>query len=173
MTDPLANPSRRAFLLGADPMLPTPQRPPWSLAEILFVAACDGCGACIADCPEGILAADPRAMPVVDFSRGAGACTFCGICADVCKAGAFQQAETRASPWTWRATIADACLAAHGIMCQSCKDACSDSAIHFAYRAGRVAQPVIDPARCTGCGACQAPCPAAAISFRREERADA
>lgn len=115
-------------------------------------------------------------MPVVDFAHGqmepgGGACTFCGRCADACSTGALLASEARATsaPWSFAATISDACLARQGIMCQSCKDACGDGAIRFAYQSGRVAVPVIDLTGCTGCGACQAPCPAGAVSFQRME----
>jgi ferredoxin-type protein NapF len=177
MAGKFTHPSRRAFLLGAgrarpEPQQQAPQRPPWSLAESAFLDTCTGCGDCIAACPEGILVADARAMPMVDFSRGqtesGGACTFCGRCGDACTTGTLLTAEARRETTAWRfvAVIGDACLTRQAIMCQSCKDACGDGAIRFTYQSGRVAAPVIDPKKCTGCGACQAPCPARAVSFR-------
>ena len=167
--------SRRAFLFGAKPPRETKQRPPWSLIEPAFAAACTGCGACLDACPEEILVMGEDKRPAVDFRRGQQACTFCGACADVCPEPAFHARESRAAlpPWPWRALIGDACLTQQGIMCQSCKDACGDGAIRFAYGAARVAAPQIDLARCTGCGACAAPCPAEAISFQKLEAAGA
>jgi ferredoxin-type protein NapF len=58
-------------------------------------------------------------------------------------------------------------------MCQTCKDACGDGAIRFVYAAGRIPEPQVDLDRCTGCGACVAPCPAAAIEIHGHEAADA
>ena len=52
-------------------------RPPWALQEDLFVEACDGCGACVDDCPQHILHL-ARGLPQVDFLQGE--CTFCGDC---------------------------------------------------------------------------------------------
>lgn len=174
MAGEITHPSRRAFLMGAGRTRPAPHRPPWSLAERDFRETCTGCGDCIAACPERILVADTRAMPVVDFDHGqiepgGGACTFCGRCGDACRSGALLAPEARAAsvPWAFAAVVSDACLARQGIMCQSCKDACGDGAIRFAYLNGRVAVPVIDLGTCTGCGACQAPCPAGAVSFQR------
>lgn len=169
------NRSRRAFLFGARQMRATVQRPPWSLLEAAFVDACTGCGDCLAACPEAILVPDPDRLPVVDFSRGTGACTFCGACADACAASAFLAADRRdgQEPWYWRAAIGERCLTFNGIMCQSCKDACGDGAIAFVHVAGGVARPFLDVECCTGCGACQSPCPVQAISFTPMERADA
>lgn len=166
--------SRRGLLFGAKPSRPLPQRPPGALREDLFVEACTSCGACIADCPEHILVAEKNGRPLVDFSQGNGECTFCGACADACKVAAFLPAASRAEgpSWSWRAAIGDTCLTSRGIMCQSCKDACPHGAIRFAYAPGSVAQPVLETALCTGCGACYAPCPVAAISFHSTETAD-
>jgi ferredoxin-type protein NapF len=72
-----------------------------------------------------------------------------------------------------RVSIGAGCLTHDGVMCQTCKDACGDGAIRFVYGAGRVAQPLIDLDRCTGCGGCVAPCPVSAIEFHRTEVADA
>lgn len=173
MSGPGIEKSRRAFLFGAKPARDITQRPPWSLAEQAFAAACTGCGACIDACPEGILVSGPDKLPSVDFNKGQQVCTFCGACADVCPEPAFNDAAARVTqpPWSWRALIDDACLTRQGVMCQSCKDACGDGAIHFAYGASRVAAPQIDLSRCTGCGACAAPCPAGAITFQWLEAA--
>lgn len=159
--------SRRAFLFGAPVSRPRAMRPPWSLDERDFAAACTGCGDCLTACPESILILDANQVVAVDFTQGQNACTFCGACAEICTAPAFLAPEQRGmtASWTWRARVTDNCLTHEGVMCQSCKDACGDRAISFAYGVGRVAQPVIDLDLCTGCGACQAPCPAAAIAF--------
>lgn len=187
MEGPNPDLSRRSLLLGrgvarTGPKV-APRRPPWSLPEALFSAACTSCNACIAECPEGILTADGAGRPLVDFMRGTGACTFCGVCATACGSAAaaagippaFLADEMRAAtpPWRLRALVAETCLTCSGIMCQSCKDACDAGAIRFSYAAGRVARPMIDGEACTGCGACQAPCPAGAISFHARESADA
>ena len=162
--------SRRAFLFGAqaEPRVDAGLRPPWTLPDA-FMDACTGCGSCVPACPEGIVTLDEQSLAAVDFRRGSGLCSFCGACADVCPEPVFLALAFRAGtpPWTLRAEIGAGCLTHDGVMCQSCKDACGDSAIRFVYAAGRVAQPVIDLDRCTGCGACVGPCPASAIEIRR------
>jgi ferredoxin-type protein NapF len=168
--------SRRAFLFGAEPerLADTAFRPPWALREI-FADLCTGCGACVTACPEAIVVLDEKTRAVVDFRRGAGLCSFCGACAEVCPEPVFLPAATRAvtPPWSLRAAIGDACLTRDGVMCQTCKDACGDAAIRFVYGAGRIPQPVVALDRCTGCGACVAPCPANAIAIRPAEAVDA
>lgn len=70
--------------------------------------------------------------------------------------------EEHASP---HARVGDGCLARCGIVCQSCRDACPEGAIRFRPKLGRVAEPEVDLAACTGCGECVAPCPVAAIEI--------
>jgi ferredoxin-type protein NapF len=62
------------------------------------------------------------------------------------------------------AAIGAGCLARHGVVCQSCGDACPERAIRFRPMLGRVALPAVATDRCTGCGECVALCPVAAIT---------
>jgi len=139
-----------------------PQRPPWALAEDAFVDACSRCGACAPVCPTRIIVM-ARGYPEVDFKRGE--CTFCGACAAACRDGALSRAEAQTPPWEIKAHIADHCLARRGVECRVCGDPCAVEAIRFSPRLGGPPLPEVDAGSCTGCGACAAPCPAAAITI--------
>jgi ferredoxin-type protein NapF len=154
--------ARRAFLgmRSREGVAPAAIRPPWSSAQSI-ADHCTHCGDCIAACPERILVADRDGAPAVDFSQDG--CTFCGACADSCRAPVFDRAFS--PPWHLAVAISDRCLPRHGILCESCRDACGDGAIGFARAAGRMPVPTIELDRCTGCGACVSVCPQAAISL--------
>jgi ferredoxin-type protein NapF len=153
------DPGRRAFLGMRRQRASAAVRPPWTSAE-LIAERCTHCGDCIAACPERILIADHDGAPIVDFGRGG--CTFCGACAESCTASVFQR--DLLPPWRVTIAISDRCLPRRGILCESCRDACGEEAIHFARAPGRVPVPEISSARCTGCGACLSVCPESAIS---------
>lgn len=152
------DPQRRAFLAGRSKDF---DRPPWTDSQRL-AAACTQCGACVAACPEAILLNDSAGFPRLDFSRGG--CSFCAACAEACSEAVFRPRQE--SPWLKLAVIDQRCLASQGIVCQSCKDACEAGAIRFSRQVGQVPQPHIMAENCTGCGACQAPCPGSAISIQ-------
>lgn len=137
-------------------------RPPWALAEEAFIDRCTRCGDCLKACPTGILAAGDGGYPSVDFKHGE--CTFCGDCAQACQPKAILRNE-EAPTWPYRAHIAPSCLAERRIECRVCGDYCADNAIRFSPQLGACPIPEIDANRCTGCGACSAPCPANAIAI--------
>lgn len=151
--------SRRAFLTGQAPAA-APLRPPWALAEADFLQRCTRCAACIEVCPEQVLQRDARNFPL--FRPQQGECTFCGRCAEACVPKALDAA--RLQPWDYRARVGQACLARHGVVCQSCRDACETQAIRFAPAAVPAA-PQLDLDRCSGCGACVAACPVQALAL--------
>jgi len=159
--------SRAQFLRGNWRGHKPELRPPWALQEELFVEACDGCGACVDDCPQHILHM-ARGLPQVDFSQGE--CTFCGDCSTACPRGALDRSAgfdstDKQPPWSCLAMVTADCLAARGTSCVRCIESCAQEAI--------VARPAlrgrleirIDDAACNGCGACVAGCPVNAIKI--------
>lgn len=63
------------------------------------------------------------------------------------------------------AVIGDSCLSLAGVLCRACEDSCESRAIRFRLMTGGRAAPVIATDDCTGCGACSAVCPTAAVRF--------
>ena len=150
--------TRRNFLRGSMNSAPVP-RPFGAGADMAFLEACTRCGNCAAVCPQAIITAGENGFPVVDVSRRS--CTFCGECVDACKPGALKPDME----WPWRVAISDTCLSLNRVNCRICQDHCELSAIRFQLRVGGSAEPLIDDASCTGCGACVSACPADAISL--------
>ncbi|MEE2729481.1 MAG: ferredoxin-type protein NapF [Pseudomonadota bacterium] len=148
--------SRRRFLQGGfgEADARDAIRLPWSTDHTAFINGCTRCGDCIACCPQRIIRPGAGGYPELDFSERE--CTFCGNCAHTCQQPLF---DLEHPPWQHRAQIGTDCLTHAGIVCQNCKDACTASAIRFQFARGGIAKPVLDVDRCTGCGACIAPCP--------------
>ncbi|HEX5513428.1 MAG TPA: ferredoxin-type protein NapF [Gammaproteobacteria bacterium] len=154
--------SRRSFLRGHSSRREQPSiRPPWAKPEIAFTTSCSRCDSCIQACPEGILSRDGGGYPKVDFSRGE--CTFCRACVEACEQPVFNTA-TSTPPWAHIAAVGNGCFGQQGVYCRSCGESCEAGAIRFAFSSRSVPIPTIDASLCTGCGACVAACPAAAIS---------
>lgn len=160
---PLA-PSRRGFLRGRVRDTKPARRPPWAVDEIAFIERCTRCDRCIDVCPTGILVRMDGGFPGVDFTRGE--CTFCTDCVKHCEPRALVRDDAQARPWVIVAEIGASCLAASSVECRVCGEACPAGAIRFRPQLGGVARPQLDAARCTGCGACVAPCPTRAIAMQ-------
>jgi ferredoxin-type protein NapF len=148
--------SRRALLIGR---VKTSTRLPPPGATEAGLDACTGCSACVSACPTHIIIM-AEGSPGLEFSNGE--CVFCSACADVCPEPVFS--TTRPLAFEHIVQVSDSCLAARGVSCMTCRDACPSNAIRFRPRIGAPFLPEVLDGSCTGCGACIAPCPAAAIS---------
>lgn len=157
--------SRRNLIGGAWVCPANPIRPPWSLPEAEFVDACKACGDCVEACPKAILVEGRGGHPVVDFSRGA--CDFCGACAQSCAQSAF--GARKYAPWRLVAAFGNQCLSSSGIVCRICAGRCDSHAIRVHPQVGGRAEPRLENAACTGCGACISICPAGAIRLEEAE----
>ncbi|MBN6066242.1 ferredoxin-type protein NapF [Aggregatibacter actinomycetemcomitans] len=175
--------SRRHFLRGAffSSLQSTQQkvqgfsgiRPPWSKEEQTFIEHCTRCGDCVQVCETQILIKGEGDFPQVRFSQGEGdfpqvrfsqgECTFCGKCVEVCQQPIFRPTEEK--PWEHHIEITSQCLTHGRIECRSCQDYCPTGAIRFRLQLGGVAQPVVNPENCNGCGACIKSCPVGAIKI--------
>lgn len=150
--------TRRSFLFGPGETRPHGVLPPGATTE--SISMCSGCGECAASCPQKIILMQDN-RPRVDFSSGE--CTFCGECSARCPEAVFTTAH--AIRFDHVAGIQDSCLALNAVDCQSCRDACPETAIRFLPSRGMPFQPVLDAARCSGCGACLSVCPVQAIGL--------
>lgn len=152
--------SRRALLTGnRTAVAPPPIRLPWALTENDFTALCNRCGDCIPACSNGIIVRGAGGFPRLDFQRGE--CTFCAACLDACRLPLFQPRTEK--PFRHVMQLGATCLPRHGIDCRSCAECCEPQALRFAFNVHRLAEPQLDPERCTGCGACVAICPVDAV----------
>lgn len=150
--------SRRLFLRGRPGAVARQVRLPWALDDTVFTERCTRCGDCLRACPEQIIVQGDGGFPQVDFSRGG--CTFCGDCVAACPLPLFDRDSL---PWHAHAVISTECLTHQQVFCQNCKDACGENAIRFQFGRHGISHPQIVTDACTGCGACVAPCPSAAI----------
>jgi len=155
--------SRRQFLRGDFSSRRPVLRPPWVVVEAEFLSQCNGCGNCREACMQHIIVLAHGGYPQIDFLNGE--CTLCGDCARACTEGAFAYSPF-VMPWQVKAVVQPACLAQRGVACRSCGEQCASGAIRFHFVKGGIAEPRVDPAACTGCGACFAVCPAQAIALR-------
>jgi len=141
------------FAAGDDECL----RPPGAPDEKAFLARCVRCDRCRSICPTSVIGVGKgftaSRTPVLNFHLGY--CDFCGKCAEVCPTGAllhFDEKTVRIG----LAEITDRCIAWNSGGCNICVEQCPYQAIVFD---GQL-RPLVDTAKCNGCGICENVCPA-------------
>ncbi len=178
--------ARRAFLGGAvgvglglwtkqvasaKPVDDIPLRPPGAVEEERFTGLCLRCGNCLRACPAKIIHPDTSRAglsgllaPQVSYD-GKGYCLEdCSSCTQVCPTGALQALDLEQK---CRYIIGEA-LVDHSIClltlgkkdCNVCMQACPFEAVEIKWDEERyLAYPLVDFAKCNGCGACEVACP--------------
>lgn len=126
-----------------------------------FRRKCVGCQLCVKACPEKVLRPSRNLgrFPLPEMGFEHGYCRpDCSRCGDVCPAGAILpmkkdvKLHTHVGRAVWHR---DRCLAARdGMTCTACERHCPVKAIVLVKGV-----PVVDAAKCIGCGACENLCP--------------
>lgn len=159
------------------PARSNPVTPPGSRGVGHFSAHCSGCQLCASVCPGYVLASFANglgvAQPSLTFEYGY-CLQGCARCGAVCPTGAiapFTAAEKEGIQIGLANVDFDRCIVhTEKIPCKACYNICPPQAISLEPVPGStedLKRPVVDAAKCVGCGACEFVCPArplAAIS---------
>ena len=132
-------------------------RPPGAPDEKSFLARCIRCDRCRGVCPTSVVGIGESftaaRTPVMNFRLGY--CDFCGQCGEVCPTEALRPFDKK-NVRIGLAEITDRCIAWNSGGCTICVEQCPWQAIIFDGQR----RPVIDAAKCNGCGLCENVCPA-------------
>jgi len=147
-----------------------PLRPPGAAPDDRkFLSLCVRCGNCVRMCPTGIIqpqltSGGPFAWlaPRLDFANNF--CDpSCTRCAETCPSGALTPFSTadKLHVIIGKAVVElDDCLLTAERECGICRSHCPYQAIRLQFNEETYSvQPIVDLARCPGCGACEAVCP--------------
>ncbi len=158
------------------PTRQTPITPPGSGSMRNFSKSCTGCQLCVAVCPNQVLRPATGLtnfmQPELSYERGY--CRpECTKCSEVCPAGAIckiDRAEKSSIQVGHAVWIEKNCVVlTDGVSCGNCATHCPTGAIMMVQatdkeRYGNRKIPVINTARCIGCGACENLCPSRPFS---------
>jgi ferredoxin-type protein NapF len=146
-----------------------PLRPPGAVDERIIKGLCTRCGNCMRSCPHGIIRHDTGQhgvasilTPVLSFAQDY--CREdCIRCTRVCPSGALVgvDLEKKAHIQIGLAQVdMNLCLLGEDRECSACMRWCPYNAIRYVFsEAEYTLVPVIDTAKCNGCGACEVACP--------------
>ncbi|MDR2819986.1 MAG: 4Fe-4S binding protein [Desulfovibrio sp.] len=145
-------------------------RPPGALPESRFLKLCLRCGECMKVCPGNALqpawlAAGPEGIFSPLLTPRRGPCEpGCNACGQVCPTRAIAPLPLEEKQWAKVGTAVvnrQTCLAwAEERSCVVCQEVCPYGAVNPVQQSGaKVPTPVVDAARCYGCGYCERHCP--------------
>jgi len=153
----------------------TPLTPPGSLSAQNMAHHCTACQLCVSQCPNGVLRPSTSLatfmQPEMSYERGY--CRpECTRCADVCPTGAIRpitKAEKSAIQIGHAVWVRKNCVPlTDGVECGNCARHCPSGAIMMVSsdpnNPESVKIPIVNAARCIGCGACENLCPARPFS---------
>ncbi len=136
-------------------------RPPGSLAEIKFNAACTRCEACAKACLGNVIKPAPLDAGLDRFytprlSFADGKCERCGTCGTVCPTGAITVIPEDEIKIGTAEIDRNKCIAWKGKKCLVCAEVCPKQAISGL----ETLEPEVVGSACIGCGSCEHNCPA-------------
>ena len=153
----------------------TPLTPPGSMSAQHFAQHCTACQLCVSTCPNGVLRPSTDLskfmQPTMSYERGY--CRpECTKCSEVCPTGAIKpitRADKSATQIGHAVWIKKNCVPlTDGVECGNCARHCPAGAIQMVPSDPKNGQspkiPVVNEARCIGCGACENLCPARPFS---------
>ena len=153
----------------------TPIKPAGALSLKNFESHCTACQLCVSACPNKVLSPstdlENLMQPVVSYEKGY--CRpECTRCSEVCPTGAItkvtkvEKSSIKIGTAVW---VAQNCLPmVDGTSCGNCARHCPTGAIQMVSQIANDPTspkiPVVNEARCIGCGACENLCPARPFS---------
>lgn len=166
------------FAVIKDKVIPerqTPILPPGARSAHIFAQHCTACQLCVSECPNDVLRPSTDLMhfmqPVMSYERGY--CREeCHRCSEVCPTGALKLADaaekvcTKIGQAHW---VKKNCIpVTDGVECGNCARHCPTGAIEMMPLDEEDEEspyvPMVNEARCIGCGACENLCPARPLS---------
>lgn len=153
------------------PVRNTPVLPPGALSARHFSQHCTACQLCVSACPNKVLRPSGDIMTLMQpqSSFESGFCRpECTRCSEVCPSGAIKPVTRDEKPDIQVGhAVVHACHCVKvdgGDSCGNCARHCPSGAIKMVRNRKGYLIPVVDEARCTGCGACEYLCPARPFS---------